>query len=276
MSTAKPNLPTLDRRVFIASLGGATVVAAMSPEAKADALETRLAQAAAPAAPKKKYPTVADLEAQISTRHYRRGVGNLFVAQTGTVAQLPAMPQKPKLMDFIKNRFQATSNHCLQSATKARKEGVDEEIVFACLIHDLVMAMMRSNHGYWAAQLFEPYVSEKVTFAIRHHAALRFFPDEEAGYFYPDLYRQMFGEDYVPPPHVQEEHRMVRKHRWYGLPRQVTVNDLYSFDPNAKVSLEEFEDVVGRYFKQPKEGLGFDNTPVAHMWRTILDPDSPL
>jgi hypothetical protein len=30
---------------------------------------------------------------------------------------------------------------------------------------------------------------------------------------------------------------MVRNHKWYDLPRLVIVNDLYSFDPNAKVSI---------------------------------------
>ena len=44
------------------------------------------------------------------------------------------------------------------------------------------------------------------------------------------------------------------------LPRLVTVNDLYSFDPNAKVSIEPFIDIIGRHFKQPKEGLGYDNS----------------
>ena len=39
------------------------------------------------------------------------------------------------------------------------------------------------------------------------------------------------------------------------------MNDIYSFDPNAKVDLDEFVDIIGRNFKQPKEGLGFDNTP---------------
>jgi len=56
----------------------------------------------------------------------------------------------------------------------------------------------------------------------------------------------------------------------------VTVNDLYAFDPNAKVSVDPFVDIIGRQFKQPKEGLGFDNSPVAHMWRTISRPDLPL
>jgi hypothetical protein len=58
--------------------------------------------------------------------------------------------------------------------------------------------------------------------------------------------------------------------------RLITVNDLYAFDPNAKVSLDPFIDIIGRQFKQPKEGLGNDNTPVTHMWRTMIRPDAPL
>jgi hypothetical protein len=56
----------------------------------------------------------------------------------------------------------------------------------------------------------------------------------------------------------------------------VTVNDLYSFDPNHVVDIEKFTDIVGRHFRQPKEGLGNDNSAVAHMWRTIQHPDAPL
>jgi hypothetical protein len=59
-------------------------------------------------------------------------------------------------------------------------------------------------------------------------------------------------------------------------PRLVTVNDLYAFDPNAVVTVDPFVDIIGRHFKQPKEGLGNDNSAVAHMWRTIARPDSPL
>jgi hypothetical protein len=69
---------------------------------------------------------------------------------------------------------------------------------------------------------------------------------------------------------------MVRKHKKYMLPRQVTVNDLYAFDPDVKVTIEPFIDIIGRQFKQPKEGLGYDNSPVAHMWRSMIRPDSPL
>jgi hypothetical protein len=59
-------------------------------------------------------------------------------------------------------------------------------------------------------------------------------------------------------------------------PRMVTVNDLYSFEPGVHPQIEQFADIIGRHFKQPKEGLGFDNSFVAHIWRSIARPDSPL
>ena len=48
--------------------------------------------------------------------------------------------------------------------------------------------------------------------------------------------------------------------------RLLTVNDLYSFDPNVQVELEEFTDVVGRHFRQPEEGPRLRRQPVgAHV-----------
>ena len=41
------------------------------------------------------------------------------------------------------------------------------------------------------------------------------------------------------------------------------------------MTIEPFTDVIGRQFQQPKEGLGYDNSPVAHMWRSMIRPDSP-
>lgn len=55
--------------------------------------------------------------------------------------------------------------------------------------------------------------------------------------------------------------------------RLVTMNDQYAFDRDAPpIAIDQFEDVIGRQFKQPKEGLGYDGSPVAHMWRTIWLP----
>ena len=268
----------LDRRLFIASLGGAAAVSIMSDEAKADALEDALSEAldAAVDDTPKKFPTVAEVEAQIETRSNRRGVGNLFVGGRSTVKILPRMPDKPTFLDFFNLRLSSTANHCLQSANRAMKTGMTEEIIFACLCHDLVHALIKVDHGWWGAQMFEPYVSENVTFAIRYHQALRFYEDKEAGYAYPDLYRSMFGADYKPEKYIQDTYKMVRNHKKYMLPRLVTVNDLYAFDPNVKVTIDPFIDMIGRQMKQPKEGLGYDNSPVAHMWRSMIRPDSPL
>ena len=186
------------------------------------------------------------------------------------------MSATPTLEEFFEKRFMRTSNHCLQSANKALERGVREEIVLACLLHDTVQELIKVDHGWWGAQLYEPYVPEITSWAIRYHQALRFYPDEEAGYFYPDLYHRMFGFDYVPPPHIVAARDFATSHQWYHAAREVTVSDLYAFDPNAVVSLDQFRDLMRRHFRQPKEGLGNDNSPVAHMWRSLANPDAPL
>ena len=277
----------LDRRKFIASIGGAAAVSLMTHEARADALEHYLeerlyaqaeSEAAGGGSGAAEFPTTEEIHAAIPTRHYRRGVGGLFVAtQPGTnVAFLPDMPAKPTLTDFFANRFMRTSNHCLQSANKAMERGVQEEVVLACLLHDTVQELMKTDHGYWGAQMYAPYVPEITSWAIRYHQALRFFPDEAAGYSYPDLYHRMYGMDYVPPPHIQAAKTFAESHKWYFAAREVTVSDLYAFDDAARVSLDPFMDLIGRHFKQPAEGLGYDNSESAHMWRSMINPDAPL
>jgi hypothetical protein len=192
----------------------------------------------------------------------------------GDDPRLPKMPDKPTLLDFFKYRFAGMPiNHLLQSAKLARTAGHGEKVVLACLLHDIgVAGFIRADHGYWGAQLIEPYVDEEVSWAVRVHQALRFFPDESAGYKYPDMYLKYFGPDYKPEPYIVEEYNRAHNHKYYMTARLICVNDIYAFDPNAVVSLDEFVDIIGRNFKQPKEGLGFDNSPASHMWRTLMWP----
>jgi hypothetical protein len=265
----------IDRRTFFEGLGGIATVALMSSEAKADALEHHMAfQLNATVA--KRFLTAAEIAAKIETRPTRRGVGNLFASSTGNVIRLLPMPEKPTLLDYFRLRFNATSTHVLPSANRAMTNGMSEEIITACLLHDVVQELIKVDHGWWGAQMFEPYVSEKTSFAIRYHQALRFYEDKEDGYEYPDLYRNIFGEDYKPEPYIEATYKMVRNHKWYLEPRMVTVNDLYAFDPNVNPKIDQFVDIIGRNFKQPNEGLGYDNSPSAHMWRSIAMPDHPL
>ena len=196
----------------------------------------------------------------------------------GEDPRLPPMPDRPTLLDFFRCRFAvAPQAHLLQSANLAQKNGLSDKMVLACLLHDIAVAgFIRADHGYWGAQLVEPYVDEEVSWAIRAHQALRFFPDESVGYEYPENYRTLFGEDYRPDPYVVAAYEKARKHKWYMSARIICVNDLYSFDPDVHVELEQFEDVIGREFRQPAEGLGNDDTPASHMWRTLRRPCNAL
>jgi HD domain-containing protein len=190
--------------------------------------------------------------------------------------RLARMPDRPTLFDFFKYRF-GPSAHLMQSARLAQKNGASEKIVLACLLHDIAtIGFIRGEHGYWSAQLVEPYVDEEVSWAIRYHQALRFFPDESVGYRYPESYLKLFGPDYKPEPYIERDYRYAREHKWYMSSRLICINDLYAFDPTVHVELEEFTDVVGRHFRQPKEGLGLDASPAAHMWRTIMWPTKYL
>jgi hypothetical protein len=191
--------------------------------------------------------------------------------------RLPAMPEKPTLIDFFNLRFAPSKQHLLQSAALAQKNGLPEKMVLACLLHDVsVIALFRPDHGYWGAQMLEPYVDEEISWAIRMHQALRFFADESVGYEYPVAYSKWFGEDYKVEAYVQRDYEEARNHKWYMSARMICVNDLYAFDPDTVVTIEDFEDIIGRHFKQPEEGLGNDNSPAAHMWRTIRRPASAL
>jgi hypothetical protein len=260
----------ISRRLFLGAVAGLGAAGTAGLSDRADALEEAMSR---------------ELEQSVTRIppplcQYTRGPGPSPLGagrlQQGHDPLLPRMPDRPTLMDFFRLRL-PNPTHLLQSAKVARDDGQDDETVLACLLHDIsVVGLIGSDHGYWAAQMLEPYVPERVSWSIRHHQALRFFPDPDFGYEYPEMYRTFFGDDFQPEPYIVEAERQARKHRWYATSKQICVNDYYAFDPDMKVEIEEFEDVVGRLFRQPEEGLGYDGSPVAHMWRTLIFPTNFL
>jgi HD domain len=217
---------------------------------------------------------------------HRQDMRAIGAATAATPAQQPfaPLPAQPALADILLQRLHvpwfglpiAAARHGVQCGLLAQRAGCDEEVVLACLLHDIGLGVNRPDHGWWGAQLVEPYVSERVAWAIRYHQALRFYADPQAGYQYPEMYVQMFGPNYQPAPHIEAAYREALAHRWYMAARSITLYDDYSFDRTAPIDLAPFAEIIGRHFRQPREGLGNDSSPTAHMWRTIIDPSKPL
>jgi hypothetical protein len=256
--------------VEAAGMKAAVATVGQDMNQRADAVEHAMAEALAPVPAKSMIYTSGD-EDPTAPRPPMSVPGRVMLMDQDP--RLKPMPEKPTLMDFFKLRLRPTHQHMLQSASLALKNGCSEKIAMACLVHDFsVSGFIQADHGYWAAQMFEPYVDEEVSWSIRYHQALRFFPDEANGYPYPETYVKFFGPSYRPNKQMHADYERARNHKWYMSARHVTINDIYAFDPNKKIMLEEFTDLIGRNFRQPKEGLGNDNSPTAHMWRTIVAP----
>ena len=109
----------INRRAFVASLGGTAAVSLMTPDEKADALEHYMEDRLREAnvlegilreGKAQQYPTVAELEARNAdlNRPYRGGAGALFVPRNdgdrkvnGQLRPLVPMPATPTLLDFF-------------------------------------------------------------------------------------------------------------------------------------------------------------------------------
>src|SRR5262249_7725643 len=67
--------------------------------------------------------------------------------------------------------------HSLQTATRAFRDGADEETVVVALLHDIGDLLAPENHGDLAAAVLKPYVSEANHWLVRHHPVFQ-------GYYY--------------------------------------------------------------------------------------------
>ena len=124
--------------------------------------------------------------------------------------------------------------HSLQSATRAYKNKESEEMIVACLLHDIGDELAPLNHSEYAASILKPYVSEKTHWIIEKHGEFQMY------YYAHHLGANRFKRD------------KYRNHKYY----QATVDfcekyDQCSFDPNYKsMSLKDFEPMVRNVFSR--------------------------
>ena len=129
--------------------------------------------------------------------------------------------------------------HSLQSGTRAYRDGADEELVVAALLHDIDDLLAPHSHGELAALLLRPYVTERTYWIVRHHGLFQFF-----------YYAHHLGGD----RHARDR---FRDHPWY----QDAVDfchrwDQCAFDPGYDtLPLEFFEPMVRRVFAREPYSL---------------------
>ena len=129
--------------------------------------------------------------------------------------------------------------HCLQTATRAERDGADEEVVVASLCHDIGKAISVPNHPAIAAEILRPYVRPAVYDMIRVHQ------DFQGRHYYAH-----FGGD----PDAREQHRETLDPETFALAeRFADLWDQTAFDPAYDtLPLEHFEPLVRQVFAQAR------------------------
>lgn len=124
--------------------------------------------------------------------------------------------------------------HGLQTATRACKNGEDEDMIVCCLLHDIGETFSPSNHGEIPAAILKPYISEKHHWILANHEVFQ-------GYYY---YHHVGGDRnkrniYKESPYYQDMIDFCEKY------------DAPSFDPIfSSYELEFFRPMVQRVFSR--------------------------
>ncbi len=134
------------------------------------------------------------------------------------------------------DRFQ----HSLQSATRAERDGADEETVVCALLHDMGDSLAPENHSEFTAAILRPYVGDKNHWIIKHHGIFQGY------YFWHHIGRdQDARERYRGHEHFQACADFCE--RW----------DQNCFDPDYDtLPLDHFEPMVHRLFARKPKGFG--------------------
>ena len=129
--------------------------------------------------------------------------------------------------------------HSLQTATRAHRDGRDEEYVVCALLHDIGDTLGSYNHPDVAAAILKPFVSEANHWMVANHGAFQGY------YFFHHLGLDRNMRDaFKDNPHYQYTAEFCHKY------------DQAAFDPEYKSEpLEFFIPMVERVFSAPKKSM---------------------
>ncbi len=130
--------------------------------------------------------------------------------------------------------------HSLQTATRAFRDGADEETVVVALLHDIGDTLAPENHGDLAAAALKPYVSEDNLWLVKHH------PVFQGYYYYHHVGRDRFAFERYRG-HAMFERTQAFCEKW----------DQNSFDPDYDtMPLDAFAPMVRRLFARKPFSYG--------------------
>ena len=129
--------------------------------------------------------------------------------------------------------------HSLQTATRALKDGRDDEYVACALFHDIGDTLGTFNHFDIAAAILKPFVSAENHWMVQNH-----------GIFQGHYFFHYVGMD-------RDMREQFRGHASFD--RTAEFCDLYdnpAFDPKGEaLPISEFEPMVRRVFAQPRNSI---------------------
>ena len=129
--------------------------------------------------------------------------------------------------------------HSLQTATRAHKDGRDDEYVVCALLHDIGDLLGSFNHAELAATILKPFISEKNYFMLQNHAVFQGY------YFFHHI-----GLD-------RDARDAFREHEHFEYTAQFChLYDQSSFDPEYEsMPLEAFEPMVRKLMEKPRTSI---------------------
>ncbi len=129
--------------------------------------------------------------------------------------------------------------HSLQTATRAKRDGRDDEYVVCALLHDIGDTLATANHADLAATILDPFVSDKNAWIVKQHAIFQGY------YFFHHL-----GLD-------RDMRDRFRDHEWFRDCAEFCEKyDQNSFDPDYDtLPLEAFEPALRSVFSALKKSI---------------------
>jgi predicted HD phosphohydrolase len=129
--------------------------------------------------------------------------------------------------------------HCRQTATRALKDGRDDEYVVCALLHDIGDTLGSYNHPDIAAAILKPFVSEAAHWMVQNHGIFQGY-----NFFHHVGMDRNMRDQFKGHPYFERTAEFIELY------------DNPAFDPAGEaLPIGEFEPIVRRVFAAPRNTI---------------------